>query len=81
VSWEAAIGQPTDRVFHDNTKAWSGDHIVDPALVPGVLFCNRKFTVPDGRTPHIADLAPTLLEQFGVPVPAHMDGRPLVIAC
>jgi predicted AlkP superfamily phosphohydrolase/phosphomutase len=42
VSWEAAIGQPTDKLFHDNTKAWSGDHCIDPSLVPGVLFCNRK---------------------------------------
>jgi predicted AlkP superfamily phosphohydrolase/phosphomutase len=77
VSWEAAIGQPTDRVFHDNTKAWSGDHIVDPKLVPGVLFCNRKLA---GKQPHITDLGPTVLDVFGVEVPQHMDGRPLVVA-
>jgi len=77
VGWEAAIGQPTDRVFHDNRKAWSGDHIVDPSLVPGVLFCNRKLA---GKSPHIADLAPTVLDLFGVKVPAHMDGRPLAVA-
>lgn len=77
VSWEAAIGQITDRIFHDNVKAWSGDHCVDPKFVPGVLFCNRKLA--DER-PHIADLAPTILEVFGLAVPPHMDGRPLTVA-
>ncbi len=77
VSWEAAIGQPTDRVFHDNTKAWSGDHCIDPQLVPGVLFCNRLIAE---EKPHIADLAPTVLELFGLRPPQYMDGRPLAIA-
>jgi predicted AlkP superfamily phosphohydrolase/phosphomutase len=77
VSWEAAIGQPTDEVFHDNMKAWSGDHCIDPALVPGVLFCNRKI---DHEKPHIKDLAPTILRMFGVEVPKNMDGQPLKVA-
>jgi len=77
VCWEAAIGQPTDRLFHDNTKAWSGDHIVDPQFVPGVLFANRPIAADH---PHIADLGPTILDLFGVTVPAHMDGRPLAVA-
>jgi predicted AlkP superfamily phosphohydrolase/phosphomutase len=77
VSWEAAIGQPTHRLFHDNTKAWSGDHCIDPALIPGVLFCNRKITAD---RPRLIDLGPTVLDMFGVDVPAHMDGRPLRVA-
>ena len=77
VSWEAAIGQPTDRLFHDNTKAWSGDHCIDPKLVPGVLFCNRKIA---SRSPRLIDLGATTLDMFGVKVPAHMDGRPLKVA-
>ncbi len=40
-SWETAVGQVTEGIFHPNTKAWSGDHCNDPTLVPGVLFCNR----------------------------------------
>ena len=38
VSWETAVGRTTESVFHDNTKAWSGDHFIDPSLIPGVLW-------------------------------------------
>ncbi len=76
-SWEAAVGQPTDRVFHDNTKAWSGDHCIDPKLVPGVLFCNRKI---DSANPRLMDLGATALDLFGVAIPRNMDGRPLRVA-
>jgi predicted AlkP superfamily phosphohydrolase/phosphomutase len=76
-SWETAIGQVTEGVFHDNTKAWSGDHCIDPSLVPGVLFCNRK--ISDER-PRLMDIGPTVLEMFGVDVPGYMDGKAMVIA-
>jgi predicted AlkP superfamily phosphohydrolase/phosphomutase len=36
--WDSVTGTVTNTVFEDNTKAWSGDHCMDPALVPGVLF-------------------------------------------
>ncbi len=77
VCWETALGQPTERIFHDNTKAWSGDHCIDPKLVPGILFCNRKIAT---EQPHLTDIGATALDMFGVAVPAHMDGRPMVVA-
>lgn len=77
VSWEGATGLITDALFHDNHKAWSGDHIIDPELVPGVFFCNRKISE---TTPHIADLAPTTLDLFGIQPPSYMDGQLLTIA-
>lgn len=73
-SWDAAIGKATERVIEDNTKAWSGDHCVDPLLVPGVLFCNRKIDCED---PGIEDMAPTALHLFGIDPPAWMDGKPV----
>jgi len=76
VSWETAIGRATEAVFHDNTKAWSGDHCIDPSLIPGVLFCNRPIVTEKCR---LMDLGPTVLDLFGVPVPGHMDGKPLVV--
>jgi predicted AlkP superfamily phosphohydrolase/phosphomutase len=76
-SWDAALGKVTAEVFQDNLKAWSGDHCVDPALVPGVIFCNRKFESDD---PGIEDLAPTTLGLFGQKPPAYMDGKDLFAA-
>ncbi|HLH41642.1 MAG TPA: alkaline phosphatase family protein [Bryobacteraceae bacterium] len=73
-SWDAAVGKVSAGVFEDNCKAWSGDHSVDPALVPGVLFCNRKINLED---PGIEDMAPTALQLFGVERPAWMEGRTL----
>jgi predicted AlkP superfamily phosphohydrolase/phosphomutase len=76
VSWETAIGRTTQDIFHSNTKAWSGDHCVDVSLVPGILFSNRPI---ESENPRLIDIGPTVLSQFGVPVPEYMDGRPLVI--
>jgi predicted AlkP superfamily phosphohydrolase/phosphomutase len=76
VSWEAAIGRTTRQIFHDNLKAWSGDHCVDPSVVPGVLFCNHQV---EADNPRLIDLGPTILDLFGVPVPDYMDGQPLTL--
>jgi predicted AlkP superfamily phosphohydrolase/phosphomutase len=73
-SWDAAVGKVSAQVFEDNCKAWSGDHSVDPTLVPGVLFSNRKIEALD---PGIEDMAPTVLQLFGVDRPAWMEGRPV----
>jgi predicted AlkP superfamily phosphohydrolase/phosphomutase len=77
VAWETAIGKTTRAVFHDNTKAWSGDHCVDPSVVPGVLFCNRKINTDQAR---LLDIAPTVLALFGIPAPDYMDGHALDVA-
>lgn len=73
-SWDCATGVVATPVFEDNTKAWSGDHCIDPRLVPGVLFCNREIAVDD---PALIDIAPTVLQQFGIEPPAYMDGKVL----
>lgn len=74
-SWSCATGRVTETVFEDNTRHWSGDHCVAPQLVPGVLFVNRKIDVD---CPRITDIAPTVLEVFGVEIPRHMKGNPLI---
>jgi predicted AlkP superfamily phosphohydrolase/phosphomutase len=73
-SWDCASGVVAGSVFEDNTKAWSGDHCVDPREVPGVLFCSQPVPSDD---PALMDIAPTALKLFGVEPPAHMDGKPL----
>jgi bisphosphoglycerate-independent phosphoglycerate mutase (AlkP superfamily) len=69
------VGKVTSEVFEDNEKAWSGDHCVDPAIVPGVLFSNRPF---EAENPGIEDMAPTALDLFGVPIPAWMEGKSIL---
>jgi predicted AlkP superfamily phosphohydrolase/phosphomutase len=76
VSWETAIGRTTEAILHSNTKAWSGDHCVDPSLVPGILFCNHPV---DHEHPRLIDVGPTVLNLFGVAVPDYMDGKPWVV--
>lgn len=77
VAWDAAVGKCGPAVFSDNRKAWSGDHCVHPALVPGVLFSNLKLA---GAGANIVDLAPTVLDLFGVERPAYLDGKSLLCA-
>jgi predicted AlkP superfamily phosphohydrolase/phosphomutase len=74
VSWDGATGIIDRPVFEDNVKAWSGDHGVDPRLVPGVFFCSRKI---DREDPALWDIAPTALTLFGMKPPAHMEGSPM----
>ena len=59
----------------DNTRLWSGDHAVDPHAVPGVLFMNSPFR---GENAHLVDLAPTLLQAFGVPGDEELEGESLL---
>lgn len=73
-SWDGATGVASGPVFEDNTRAWSGDHCIDPRLVPGVFFASRKI---DRKDPSLVDIAPTVLRLFGLDPPAHMDGKPL----
>ncbi|MEW6071003.1 MAG: alkaline phosphatase family protein [Planctomycetota bacterium] len=74
-SWGCATGSVTEEVFTDNTKSWSGDHCVDPRLVPGVFWCNRPILTD---APSLVDLAPTVLGLFGIPAPAYLQGRNLI---
>jgi predicted AlkP superfamily phosphohydrolase/phosphomutase len=76
-SWDSVMGKVTTAIFEDNLKAWSGDHCVDPRLVPGVLFCNRKIAV---EKPAIVDVAPTVLKLFGLELPSYFDGKPWAVA-
>ncbi|MFQ5900218.1 MAG: alkaline phosphatase family protein [Thermodesulfobacteriota bacterium] len=74
-SWGAAVGKVEKEIFKDNKKSWSGDHCIDPRLVPGVFFCNRKGLQEKS---HLMDIGPTVLELFRVDIPSYMNGRSLV---
>ena len=69
--WDAAVGRVTGSAIIDNTRSWSGDHCMDPRQVPGILFS----TIPFAKTrPALIDMAPSILELFGIQTPGHMTG-------
>ncbi|HEX7896067.1 MAG TPA: alkaline phosphatase family protein [Terriglobales bacterium] len=86
VSWQSAVGGFANSLIEDNNRKWSGDHIVDPEAVPGILFMNRDHNPQAVATndqlsngaPSIIDLAPTILNHLGVPVPETMEGTSIL---
>ena len=74
-SWSTPLGGVPAGLFEDNVKKWGGDHVIDPELVPGVLFMNRPF---HGAPPRMVDLAPTILAALGVPKGPAMEGDALL---
>lgn len=74
-SWQTALGAAPKALVEDNVKAWSGDHCIDPALVPGIVLANRKIIQAD---PGLIDIGPTVLNEFGLsPLPA-MTGKDIL---
>lgn len=49
-------------LLEDNTKKWSGTHLFDPVLVPGILLTNKTLTKLD---PTLYDITPTILKLTG----------------
>ena len=88
VSWQSAVGGFSNSLIEDNLRRWSGDHIVDPEAMPGILFMNQNLHPlvenitrvghSSGRLPNIIDLAPTILNYLEVPVPQGMEGKSLL---
>lgn len=73
-SWQTALGGAPNALLEDNKRKWSGDHLIDPALVPGVVFINKKI---DLGNPSIIDMAPSILKLFNTDKPEEMKGKSL----
>ena len=79
VSWQSALGGFSHSLLEDNLRRWSGDHIVDPESVPGILFMNREIRQGQGNDQtRIIDLAPTILNYLGATLPESMEGASLL---
>ncbi len=74
-SWATAMGGIPEGLVEDNVKAWGGDHIIDPTLVPGFLAMNTPFR---GDRARLVDLAPTILGALGVSPSPVMEGETLL---
>ena len=75
VSWQSALGGFANDLIQDNNRRWSGDHIVDPETVPGILFFSQPAIHNHAQ---IVDLAPTILTYLGVSAPESMEGKSLL---
>jgi bisphosphoglycerate-independent phosphoglycerate mutase (AlkP superfamily) len=69
------MGGVPQGLIEDNRSKWSGDHVVDPELVPGILFMNRPFRA---EAASLVDLAPTILDALGIAVPPVLEGSSLL---
>jgi len=59
-------------VFEDNMSRWSGNHLMAPEVVPGILATNRKLT---GSGYNLVDVTATLLAQYGIDPAPGMVGK------
>jgi len=71
---ESALGGFPNEILSDNKSTWSGDHCIDPAVVPGVFFSNRKITA---EMPYLYDLTVTVLKEYNITPPQDMIGKPV----
>jgi len=74
-SWQTALGSAPEALVEDNTDAWIGDHCIDAAVVPGVLFSSRKIRAED---PQLKDVTVSILGLFGVKAAPGMSGRDIL---
>ena len=73
-SWDSILGGFSSIVVSDNLDKWSGDHCVDPNLVPAVLFTNKRVAK---ETSSLCDIMATVLEEFGITPENEVEGKPL----
>ncbi len=71
---QSTLGEIVPEWISDNTSRWSGNHLMDPEVVPGVLFANRP--IPPGQ-PDLLDVTATVLAAFHLPPAAGMNGTPI----
>lgn len=68
----SAIGRIDTDWIVDNLSAWSGDHCMAAAAVPGVLVASAPFTA---SSPALWDIPVSILDHYGVAPPADAAGR------
>jgi len=71
----SALGELSAATVADNMDWWSGDHLIDPRLVPATFV--SSFPI-NKKVPSIIDIAPTILKYFGIDHTPTMKGRSLI---
>jgi predicted AlkP superfamily phosphohydrolase/phosphomutase len=72
---ESVLGEITEAVMEDNTSRWSGNHLMDPDVVPGVLLMNRKLST---QGHDLTDITATLFSLYGIEKLPAMTGEPIL---
>lgn len=70
---QSTLGEIGPDVYTDNTSRWSGNHLMDPDVVPGVLFSNQPLP-PAGKF-GLLDITATVLNHFQVAPAPGMTGK------
>ncbi len=71
-SWATPLGGIPENILEDNKQKWSGDHCMDPEVIPGIIFTNKKII---SEAPALFDLTATILQLFGIEKPKDMIGN------
>ncbi|GJM21035.1 MAG: hypothetical protein DHS20C15_09500 [Planctomycetota bacterium] len=72
----STLGDVDEIQLYDNTGGdFTGNHLMDPSVVPGVLLTNRKLA-RDGHD--LTDMTATLLDYYDLTVPAEMVGTSIL---
>ncbi|MFN7143896.1 MAG: alkaline phosphatase family protein, partial [Myxococcota bacterium] len=72
---ESTLGEMPAAVFEDNTSKWSGNHLMAPEVVPGVILANRPIA---GQGHDLTDVTATLYAWYGLPPVEGMKGAPVL---
>jgi len=75
ISDDSPLGEFPEEIVRDRDDKWAGDHCIDPLTVPGTLVTNRQIAKAD---PKLYDMAPTILDAFGIEPPPEMTGKPIL---
>ena len=67
-----ATPEITEEFIEDNTSRRSGNHLMSPDVVPGILMVNRKLS-SDGHD--LTDVTATVLSHYGIQPLAGMTGE------
>lgn len=62
VSWQTTLGGTPPELTETNQEKWSGDHCIDPSLVPGVLFTSFPLSSNVRNISDVSGLILSLLE-------------------
>ena len=72
---QSTLGEVTAEIIEDNLSRWSGNHLMAPEVVPGVLLVNRKLA-GEGHT--LTDLTATVLDVYDVAPSEGMRGSSIL---